>query len=98
MRIQILLFLSSTVKTLTKNEFKEKFFLFILFEGTFESFFKDKKPKRSHKTVGIKVLLLFLLDDRRIRIREAQKHVDRAVPDPEHWLKPNFRKYFNNSF
>jgi hypothetical protein len=27
--------------------------------------------------------LLFLLDDRGIRIREAQKHVD---PDPEHCL------------
>jgi hypothetical protein len=26
-----------------------------LCEGTFTSFFKDKKPKRSHKAVGIKV-------------------------------------------
>jgi hypothetical protein len=40
-----------------------------LLEGTFTSFFKDKKSKRSHKTVGIKVFLTFLLDDRRIRIR-----------------------------
>jgi hypothetical protein len=33
------------------------------------NFIKDKKSKRSHKTVGIKVVLLFLLDDRRIRIQ-----------------------------
>jgi hypothetical protein len=29
----------------------------VLFEGTFTSFFKDKKSKRSHKTVKIKVFL-----------------------------------------
>jgi hypothetical protein len=31
----------------------------VLFEGTgtFTTFFKDKKSKRSHKTVGIKVFL-----------------------------------------
>ncbi len=35
----------------------KKFFCLLLFEGTFTSFFKDKKSKRSysHKTVGIKV-------------------------------------------
>jgi hypothetical protein len=31
-----------------------KVFCLLLFEGTFTSFFKDKKSKRSHKTVGIK--------------------------------------------
>jgi hypothetical protein len=39
--------------------FKNKFFFVILFEGTFASFFKDKKSKRSHKshkTVEIKVV------------------------------------------
>jgi hypothetical protein len=42
-------------------------FCFLLFEGTSTSFFTaDKKSKRSHKTVGIKVFLLFFLDDRRI--------------------------------
>jgi hypothetical protein len=37
---------------------KKKVFLLILllFEGTFTSFFKDKKSKRSRKTVGIMVL------------------------------------------
>ena len=34
-----------------------KFFCLFLFEGTFTSFFKDKKSKRSNKTVGIKVFL-----------------------------------------
>jgi hypothetical protein len=29
----------------------EKFFCLLYFEGTFTSFFKDKKSKRSHKTV-----------------------------------------------
>jgi hypothetical protein len=40
----------------------KKFFCILLFEGTFTSFFKGKKSKRSHKTV-------YLLNDRRIRIR-----------------------------
>ena len=44
----------------------KKFFFFkkvsciLLFEGTFTSFFKDKKSKRSHKTVKIKVVLTIL--------------------------------------
>jgi hypothetical protein len=35
----------------------KKFFCILLFEGTFTSFLKDKKSKRSHKTVEIKVFL-----------------------------------------
>jgi hypothetical protein len=35
----------------------KKIFCLLLFEGTFTSFFKDKKSKRSHKTEGIKVFL-----------------------------------------
>jgi hypothetical protein len=70
-----------------KRIFFKKFFCLVLFEGTFTSFFKDKKSKRSHKTVEIKVFLAFLLNDRRVRIQihEAQKHVD-PDPDLEHWL------------
>jgi hypothetical protein len=34
----------------TKNYLKKKFFCLLLFKGTFTSFFKDKKSKRSHKT------------------------------------------------
>ncbi len=39
-----------------KTIFFIKFFCLLLFEGTFTSFFKDKKSKRSHKTVGIKTV------------------------------------------
>jgi hypothetical protein len=42
-----------------KKLIKKKIFCLLLFEGTFTSFFKDKKSKRSHKTVGIKVFLSF---------------------------------------
>jgi len=45
-----------------------KCYCLLLFKGTFTSFFKDKKSKRSHKTVGIKVYLTIYADDRRIRI------------------------------
>ncbi len=45
---------------------KKKNFCLLLFEGTFTSFFNNKKSKRSHKTVGIKVFLTILLDDRRM--------------------------------
>jgi hypothetical protein len=38
-----------------KLNFCKKFFCLLLFRGTFTSFFKDKKSKRSHKAVGIKV-------------------------------------------
>ena len=70
-----------------KRFLKKRFLCLFLFEGTFTSFFNDKKYKRSNKTVGI---LLFLLDDWKIRIRihtsdlwiwMAQKHMD---PDPQH--------------
>jgi hypothetical protein len=30
--------------------------------------------------------ILFLIDDIRIRIREAQKHMDPTDPDPQHWF------------
>jgi hypothetical protein len=36
---------------------KNKFFCILLFEGTFTSFFQDKKSKGSHKTVVINVFL-----------------------------------------
>jgi hypothetical protein len=34
-----------------------QFFCLLLFKGTFTSFYKDRKSKRSNKTVGIKVFL-----------------------------------------
>jgi hypothetical protein len=44
----------------------KSFFCLLHFEGTFTSFFKDKMSKRNHKTVGIKVFLIILLDNRRM--------------------------------
>jgi hypothetical protein len=38
-------------------------FCLLLFEGTFTSFFKDKKSKRSRKAVGSRLFLLFLLGE-----------------------------------
>ncbi len=89
----------------TKKLIFLKFFCLLLFEGRYMYIiFKDKKSKRSHKAVGIKVFLTFLLGDRsiqiririhtfnwwiRIRIQEAQKHVDpdpNADPDLQHWF------------
>ncbi len=40
-----------------KLTFCLKFSFILLFEDTLTSFFKDKKSKRSHKTVEIKVFL-----------------------------------------
>ncbi len=45
-----------------KQIFKNKFFCLLLYEGTFTSFFKDKKSKRSHETVRIKVFLTIFAD------------------------------------
>jgi hypothetical protein len=60
-QIRILLFSSLTFKTPRNNYIFKRFFCLLLFEDAFTSCFKDKKSKRSHKTVGIKVFLLFLL-------------------------------------
>ncbi len=57
---------SLTFKMPTKTNLKKSFpaYCLLLFGGSFTSFFKNKKPKRSHKTVEIKVFfLLFLLAD-----------------------------------
>jgi hypothetical protein len=40
-----------------KKLIKTKNYCILLFEGTFKSFFKDKKSQRSHKTVEIKDFL-----------------------------------------
>jgi hypothetical protein len=56
--ITILLFSSMIFKKPKKIIFWYVFG-FLLFECTFTSFFKDKKSYRSHKTVGIRVFLLF---------------------------------------
>jgi hypothetical protein len=52
------------------------------------SFFKDKKSKRRHKTVGIKIFLTILLD-RRIRIRLIRIHTsDMWIRRPKNmWIR-----------
>ena len=42
-----------------KQIFLKQLFCLLLYEGTFTSFFKDKKSKRNHKVVEIKVFLTF---------------------------------------
>jgi hypothetical protein len=62
----------------TPTKTNKKKFCLLVFEGTFTSFLKDKKPKRSYKTVGIKVFLtIFAI----FRIQEAQKHTAPTDPD-----------------
>jgi hypothetical protein len=58
----------------TKNKFFPSFpqvfcLLHTKGKGTVKSVFNDKKLSRSHKTIEIKVFLMFLLADGRIRIR-----------------------------
>ncbi len=50
-----------------KKQFFNKVFLLITFLRYIYIIFQDKKSKRSHETVGIKVFLT--IDDRRIRSR-----------------------------
>ncbi len=64
-----------------KTNWKKNFLLITFWRYIY---IKDKKSKTSHKTVGIKVFLLFLHDDRRIWIREGQKHVDPVDPGTLH--------------
>ncbi len=47
----------SDLQDVNKNLIKKKVFCLLLFEGTFTSFFRDKKSYRSHKKVGINVFL-----------------------------------------
>jgi hypothetical protein len=54
-------------------------------------FLEVRYPHKSHKIVGIRFFLLFLHDDRMIRIQEAQKHVDLVEPDPQHCLEHTVR-------
>ncbi len=85
-RIRILLFSSVAHDMPTKNIFffQSVFaYYFLRLHVHCTPVFKDRKSKRSHKIVDIKIFLPFLLVDGRIRIREAQKRLD---PDPQHWV------------
>ncbi len=64
-------FFAIDLQDANKKLFSKTLFFLLLFEGKFTSFFKDKKSKRSHNTVGIKVFLTILLDDKRIPIHTS---------------------------
>jgi hypothetical protein len=61
-----------------------KFFCLLLFEGTrYIYIIFQRCPKEVTKQEKSRFFLLFFLDDRRIRIREAQKRVNPVDPDPD---------------
>jgi hypothetical protein len=70
--------LSLTFKTPTKD-FSAYYFLKV----NLHHFSKIKSPKVVIKHWELRFFCYLCFDDRKIRIREAQKHVD---PDPEHWM------------
>ncbi len=88
MRIWILLFSSLTFKMPTKMKLILSVFLLINYWRYISSFFKDKKSKRSHKSLESRFFLLFLIGDRRIQIRihtsESDPDLDPGGPDPQH--------------
>ncbi len=47
------------LQDVNKKRIKKSFFCLLLFERIFTLFFKDKKSRRSHKTVGIKVFRIY---------------------------------------
>ncbi len=72
-----------------KTNFNKKFSAFYFWRNIFLIFQRKKRQKEVTKQQESRFFLLFLLDDRRIRIWEAQKHVDPV--DPEHWSKVGFK-------
>jgi hypothetical protein len=69
---------------------KREFFCLLLFVLKVHlHYFSIIKRQRIRKTEGINVFSLLLLDDRRIGIREAQKHLDPMDPDldQQYWGK-----------
>jgi hypothetical protein len=84
--IRILLFSSLTFRCQQKTNFVNTIFSAYDFSKLhlhhLHHLHQRLKFKKSHKIGGIKKLL-FLHDDRRIRILEAQKHVDPVDPDSD---------------
>jgi hypothetical protein len=69
-----------------KMRIRGKCFFLVLFKGTFKSFFKDKKSKRSHKTVGVRLptSLFYIERDPRSRTEIGERdtqviHVNEAT-------------------
>jgi hypothetical protein len=61
---------------------KHNYFIYYFFEGTFASFYNDKKIKKKSQNsrIDTRFFLIFLLYDGRIRIRICSKLL--ADPDP----------------
>jgi hypothetical protein len=70
-----------------KKLISKKVFLLITFWRYTYIIFKDKKSKRSHKTVGIKVFFLILLDDGRIRSRSRNR-----IHTSDKWIQIRIRE------
>ncbi len=87
-RIWILLFSSLTLKTPTKTNLEKCISACYVLKVHLHHFSKIKSPKEVTKRLESRFFLLFLLDDRRIWIREAQKHLDPVDPDHCSWLCP----------
>ncbi len=85
-RIQILPFSSLTFKTPIKTYLKKSFSAYYYFAVTFTSFFKDKRSKRSHKTVEIKVFLTIFANWLKDPDPWGPKHVDPVDPDSQDCL------------
>ncbi len=80
----VLLFINDLLDA-NKKLIKKKSFTPCYFLKVHLHHFSKIKSQKS-KTVEIKVFLTIFLIDRRIRIQEAQKHVDPdSDPDPQHW-------------
>ncbi len=62
----------SDLQDTNKNIFFSKFFCFLLFEGTFNNSSEAKGHKKGKKVVEIQGFLIFLHDERRIRIRTSE--------------------------
>ena len=70
-----------------KKQIFLKFFCLLHFDGIFNSVFKDKKSKRSHKTVGINVFQLFLLDHSRIQIWTRTRIRIHGTSTSDEWIR-----------
>jgi hypothetical protein len=81
------IFVIDLPKMPTKNQFKKKSFFAYYFLRYMYIIFKDKKSKRSHEAVGIKVILTFiLLGDRRIKIWRRRR-IRIRIHQSEVWIR-----------
>jgi hypothetical protein len=63
-----------------------KDFCLLLFEATFASFFKEKRLKRSHKPLGIKVFLTIFARLLKDPDPDPDPYLVIMDPDPQHCM------------